>query len=114
MDNISRRLRGNGNIRNEISKFPIIQINEEVDVSGAKLLLRSFNYHHLFIASQQDLSENGDFHVSIDGVPFDLSYIAHNDDDEYTFEVENLAALMNDSAFETLLYKWRNRVGGIS
>ena len=114
MDNISRRLRGNGNIRNEISKFPIIQINEEVDVSGAKLLLRRFNYHHLFIASQQDLSENGDFHVSIDGVPFDLSYIAHNDDDEYTFEVANLATLMNDSAFETLLHKWRNRVGGIS
>ena len=34
--------------------------------------------------------------------------------DEYTFEVANLATLMNDSAFETLLYKWRNRVGGIS
>ena len=114
IDNLSRRLNDGGNKDDESSKFPVIQINEEVDASGMKLLLRKFNYQHLYIASPQDLSKQENLNVSVDGVPFDLSYVAQNNDDEYTFEVANLTALMNDSAFETLLHKWHNRMGGVS
>jgi cellulose synthase (UDP-forming) len=112
LDNINRRQEGKRKKKNEVSKFPIIQINEELDVSGKKITLRRFNYRRFYIDSQHNLSESGNFDMNIDGVPFVLSYITQNDDNEYTFEVDNLAALVNDSAFEALLCKWQGKVGG--
>lgn len=78
-----------------------------------ELLIRRFNYQHFYISSQQDLSKNGAFQACIDGVPFDLNYVTRNDEDEYTFGIENLAVLMKDTALETLLQKWRNKRGGV-
>lgn len=113
IDNLSRRSGVHEDRGSSANKFPIIQVNEQIDVSGMELLIRRFNYKHFYISSQQDLSKNGAFQVCIDGVPFDLSYVTRNDEDEYTFGIENLAVLMKDTAFETLLQKWCNKVGGV-
>lgn len=113
LDNLSRRSGGREDRGGSTSKFPIIQVNEQLDISGIELVIRRFNFHHFYIASRQDLSNYGSFQVCIEGVPFDLSYLARNDADEYTFGIDNLAVLMKDSAFEALLQKWRNKVGGV-
>lgn len=113
LDNLSRRSGGREDRGGSTSKFPIIQVNEQLDISGIELVIRRFNFHHFYIASRQDLSKHGSFQVCIEGVPFDLSYLARNDADEYTFGIDNLAVLMKDSAFEALLQKWRNKVGGV-
>lgn len=113
LDNLSRRSGGREDRGGSASKFPIIQVNEQLDISGIELVIRRFNFHHFYIASRQDLSKHGSFQVCIEGVPFDLSYLARNDADEYTFGIDNLAVLMKDSAFEALLQKWRSKVGGV-
>jgi cellulose synthase (UDP-forming) len=105
IDNIQKRWLSFGTKTTPISKFPMIEINEIVQLNGKDVLLKSFNYQTVIFSSTQNLAKKQEDKIVINQVDFELAFNYQNGRD-CIYTVKNLSEIVDTSEFKQLINQW--------
>ncbi|MDE1547819.1 glycosyltransferase family 2 protein [Jeotgalibaca caeni] len=110
--NISRRFARFKGPSAPLSTFPIIAIEEPVQVNEEEWLLHSFNYQTMVVSTESEQAAPVAIEVEIDQVRFDLEFMEELPGYKWQYRVKNLEQLIASEQLDQLLAKWTQEVGG--
>lgn len=112
-DNIHRRLKKMGKSPAFLSKFPVIEMNQTIELTEFDVILQRFNYDTMTFISAENLVNEPQLTVEIEGVVFRLQFFSQIAQDEYTYKVTNTPELIGTPQLKALIKKWMSEKGEI-
>lgn len=106
LENFDQRFNKKKGSRMPTNEFPMVIVNQVLEVDDQEFTLTIFNFETLTLASTNFTKLPNTLDLTYDGVTFNLLAITNNVADKRQYRVLNLLELLNQPQFHTLMKKW--------
>lgn len=106
LENFDQRFNKKKGPRLPTNEFPMIQVNQTINVDDQEYVLTIFNFETLTLASTSFNKLPESLELTIDNVTFNLLAINNSVADKRKYRILNLLDLINQPEFKQLMKKW--------